>query len=82
MLDILEEELKAIELKIEKKKKEEIHNHKDQIMKLIASEICSRYYFQTGRIQNKLGDDKDVLEAIEILSDKDRYNSILSGEQK
>ena len=82
MLEVMEDELKVIEEKLSKKKKDEIYNHKDQLKKLLEVEIATRYYLQAGKIQNSLSGDKDINEALEILSNKDRYASILSGDKK
>lgn len=82
MLDAIEDDLKRIKEKLLVKKKEEIVGHKDQLKKLLEVEIATRYYLQSGKIQSSLSGDKDILEALEILSDKNRYKAILSGDKK
>ncbi len=82
MLDAIEDDLKRIKEKLLVKKKEEITGHKDQLKKLLEVEIATRYYLQSGKIQSSLSGDKDILEALEILSDKNRYKAILSGDKK
>lgn len=82
MLDAIEDDLKRIKEKLLVKKKEEIAGHKDQLKKLLEVEIATRYYLQSGKIQSSLSGDKDILEALEILSDKNRYKAILSGDKK
>ena len=49
---------------------------------MLEVEISSRFYLQKGKIQNKLRDDPDIDEALKILSEKERYISLLSGDQK
>ena len=61
-------------------KKEQIIQQKKHIKKLLEIEISTRYYLQKGKIQNNLSDDPDIEEALKILSEKDRYKTILSGE--
>ena len=45
---------------------------------MLKSEILSRYYYQKGRIEGSLVHDKDVLKAVEILTDKAQYQKILT----
>lgn len=80
MLSDIENELEEIEQKLKAKKKAQIHNNRAQLKRLLEIEIATRYYLQKGRIQNELNNDKDIDEALKILSDKDRYQGILSGE--
>lgn len=51
--------------------------YKDEIVKHIEKEIISRYFYQKGATKLALRRDKEVEEAIAILKDKARYNSIL-----
>jgi carboxyl-terminal processing protease len=75
-------EIELIEKKLTKKKKEQIIQQKLQLKKLLEVEISTRFYLQKGKIQNKLSDDPDIDEALKILSEKERYISLLSGDQK
>jgi carboxyl-terminal processing protease len=61
---------------------EQIFQQKLQLKKLLEVEISTRFYLQKGKIQNKLSDDPDIDEALKILSEKERYISLLSGDQK
>lgn len=79
VLTDIKKELSTIEEKIKAQKKAKLIEHKQQIKRLIEMEIATRYYFQKGRIQNRLGGDVDVEEALSILVDKKKYDSILSG---
>ena len=51
--------------------------YKDEIVRHIEKEIISRYFYQKGATKLALRRDKEVEEAIAILKDKTRYNSIL-----
>ena len=75
-------ELDSIELKLNVQKKDQIYQQKKQIKKLLEAEIATRYYLQRGRIQNSLSDDRDIEEAIKLLSEQERYDSLLKGESK
>ena len=52
--------------------------YKDQIKKLMASEIVKRYYFQKGELQESLKEDKVLEKALEVLADPELYNKTLS----
>ncbi|MFK8046747.1 MAG: S41 family peptidase [Crocinitomicaceae bacterium] len=56
----------------------DLDQYKSEIIDLLEDEIIGRYYYQTGRIQQSLIEDKYILEAVKILNDKARYNSILN----
>jgi len=55
----------------------DLNKFKKEISGILADEIIGRYYYQSGRIEHALIDDSYILEAIEILNDKARYNQIL-----
>ncbi len=57
--------------------KTELQNHREEINRFLSSEIVGRYYYQAGSIEKSLASDRDVEEAIKILSDKDTYDSLL-----
>ena len=59
-------------------KKEDLNKHKDEIKKLLQQEIVSRYYLYEGDIQSALKGDRDLTAAIELLSNRDKYDKVLS----
>lgn len=52
--------------------------HKDQIKKLMASEIVKRYYFQKGELLESLKGDEVLEKAMEVLADPELYKKTLS----
>lgn len=75
-----------IEQQILDLKRETLHNKdqdlitfKPEIKKLLEQEIAGRYYFQSGMIESTFDQDREVIEAIKILNDSERYQSILKG---
>lgn len=80
-LTAIQTELDSMQVKLNRKKKLELLKHKYQIKNLLEAEIVSRYFFQSGRIENKLGDDPYIKRAVSILSNKEEYQAILSGEK-
>jgi carboxyl-terminal processing protease len=79
ILNNIQSEISGIEGKLKAQKKAKLLEHKEQIKRLIEMEIATRYYFQKGRIQNRLGGDSDVEEALSLLLDKKKYDFVLSG---
>ncbi|MBR3940128.1 MAG: S41 family peptidase [Bacteroidales bacterium] len=64
--------------KVHSDKAIDLQKNREDISELLKSEILTRYYYEKGRIEGLLEDDKEVKAAVEILSDKDRYNNILT----
>lgn len=65
--------------KIDDAKSDDLEKNKDFISEILANEIVSRYYYQIGRIQSSLNYDKDILQAMSVLSDSTKYKQILSN---
>jgi len=78
----VESEIKELKIKLLNDKKKDILEFKDEIKEFLSSEIILRYYYDEGQIQSSLSDDNQVLRAIEVLKNKDLYNSILNGSYK
>lgn len=75
----LKKELDAISTSLKEEKKNDIDKHKKEIEELLRIEIVGRYYYQSGKAEASLVNDEDVAHAVEILSNKKEYNSILSS---
>jgi len=58
-------------------KEEDLKTFETEIKNILKDEIITRYYFQEGRIVSSLLYDEDILKAIEVLNDSERYQSIL-----
>lgn len=80
LLEQISTEIDLIEQKLTDKKREQIYQEKKQIKKLLEVEIATRFYLQIGKIKNELSDDPDIEEALKVLSEKARYQKLLSGE--
>ena len=76
------EEYEALKIKIIHNKEEGLEKFKDEIKRLIKSEIASRYYFRKGRVEALLKTDLEIQKAIEVLSDSVSYASVLDGSVK
>ncbi|RHJ86733.1 S41 family peptidase [Parabacteroides sp. AM08-6] len=73
---------KALEEKLTPDLERDFDRHKEQIKKLLTSEIVRRYYYQKGVLLESLKDDKVLNKALEVLSDTDLYNKTLSSPEK
>ncbi len=54
-----------------------LEKHKLEITKYLEKEIVSRYYLQKGKIEKSLQIDREIQEAISVLGDPARYQSML-----
>lgn len=72
------EDLVQLKALIEERKKEDFTIYKSEIIELLNNEIVSRYYYQSGRIENTLASDPYIKASEKIFSMGD-YNKILNG---
>ena len=52
---------------------------KEEITELLEDEIIGRYFYESGAIAYTVKKDVQVLKALEVLNDREKYNSILTG---
>ncbi len=77
----VQKEYEVLKTKLSHDKKQDLYKNKDEVKRLLQSEIVTRYYYQKGRIENGLRDDKEVKEAITILAAPQKVNTILAKKQ-
>ena len=75
--ELLSEEINILFEKIENNKKNDLENNKEEIKTFLSREIVSRYYYQEGRIIERLKHDKDIDAALKLFNNIEEYNSIL-----
>jgi carboxyl-terminal processing protease len=63
-------------------KEQDVIKYKSDILRYLTEEIVSRYYFQSGRIENSLNNDPDIIKALELFNDPIGYQKILSPTSK
>jgi carboxyl-terminal processing protease len=71
--------MEELEKMVLKDKQEDLQKFREEIALLLKNEIVSRYYFQKGRVEAALDEDPVILKAIEVLENKDIYQSVLDG---
>jgi len=75
--DAIQAEYEAMKAKQKHDKEMDVRKHKDEIVSFLEQEIVSRYYYQQGRTRASFRSDPEIKEAISILSDDQRYASII-----
>ena len=75
--DLISEEFNLLIEKIKLNKENDLENNKEEIISFISNEIVSRYYYQEGRIIDRLKHDKDIDEALRLFKNMDEYHSLL-----
>ena len=74
----IEEQYNLLSFQIKNNKENDLSKNKEELKEFLSDEIVSRYFYQEGRIINRLKYDSEVKEAINILHDLNRYNEILN----
>ena len=75
--NLLNTDFEALKQKITAEKIGAIESNKKDIIIAIQEDISSRFFFQKGKAYQKLADDYEIDEAINILTDEAKYKSIL-----
>lgn len=73
---------KELEAKLTPDLERDFDRNKEQIKKLMASEIARRYYYQKGVLLESLKDDKVLDKALEVLGNPELYQKTLSTPEK
>lgn len=76
----IKSEFEALKTKVSHSKKNDLSLFKEEIRKVLESEIVSRYYFEKGRLVQNFKYDNELNEALKVISDKSTLASILNGE--
>ncbi len=70
-------EYEALLSKVIPSKERDLEKFKGEIKTLLENEIVSRYYFQKGRAEDAFRSDLTIAKSLEILKNKNEYNTIL-----
>ncbi len=80
--EIAKAEFDSLKAKLTPNVDRDLDLFKKDIIDLINSEILKRYYYQKGAIRYSLRDDKELKKALNVLSDNDKYTTLLKPKQK
>ena len=75
--EVIADEVKVLKTKILQDKNNDLIKYKAEIKQLLEYYIVRSYKYQTGATEYLFDKDKDVLEAVAVLKDSERYNEIL-----
>lgn len=78
----LESEYNALLDKLKHNKEEDLFTFKDEIKYILETEIATRYFYQKGKMEAALKTDPVMEKAIEVLSDKQKYDAVFTGNTK
>ncbi len=70
-------DVNAVTQKIQVSKASGLDANKQDIIDAIELEIATQLHLQEGKVYQKLKDDKEIVKAVELLLDTERYSSIL-----
>ena len=76
-----EKEFKALEAQLKPNLDRDLELFRNDIKSIIESEIVQRYYYKKGVLRMQLRDDPILKKAMEVLGNKEMYNSILAPAQ-
>lgn len=76
----IKSEFEALNAKVSHSKKNDLNQFKEEIRRVLENEIVSRYYFESGRIEQAFQYDNDLNEALKVISNRPVLASILKGE--
>lgn len=79
-LDDVSTELASLKAKLTLNGKPAIIKNKDQILRLLESQIVARYYFEKGKVQQGFQYDNELTAAQNLFNEPSRMASILTGE--
>jgi carboxyl-terminal processing protease len=78
-LESLKEELQNLSAKLVNAKKNDLNNHKQEIKRVLETQIVGRYAFEKGKIEHSFQYDQEIAKAKGLFDNQAQINSILEG---
>ena len=75
--DDAKEEFDNLKKKLTHNLSKDLDINKEQIKKILASDIVAAYYYQRGAVENSLRGDKQMEKACQLITERTEYNKIL-----
>lgn len=76
----IQPEYDALKAKLLTSKKNDLQQNKEEIKQVLENEIASRYFYEKGRYETNFKYDKELAQAIKIMTDRSQVASILKGD--
>jgi carboxyl-terminal processing protease len=73
----IKSEIEVIKKKISHNKANDLTRFKDEIREMLEQEIVARYYFQKGMVEATFDDDENILAAINVLNNPEKFKGYL-----
>src|SRR5688572_619466 len=80
--DDVKAEIEQLRKKVSHNKANDLNRFKPEIKELLEQEIALRYYFQKGAIEASFDDDQDIITAMNVLNDPQKFNALLKPAAK
>ena len=77
--DDIKADVEVLKKKIAHNKANDLSRFKPEIKELLEQEIALRYYFQKGAIEASFDDDQDIITAMNVLNDPQKFQSLLKS---
>ncbi len=77
--DEVQAELDLLKSKLSLSSKEALAAHKEEIVKLLETQIVSRYYFERGKVEQSFQYDAEIATAAQIVADASKVKEVLAG---
>ncbi len=78
-LNDMQEAYNELGKKISHHEQQDLITYKEEIKKLLGREIVTQYYYQKGKIQFALANDKEIKQALNLFKDTHKYEAIRAG---
>ncbi|HEY0670062.1 MAG TPA: S41 family peptidase, partial [Sphingobacteriaceae bacterium] len=75
----IKSEYEGLKSKVSFSKKNDLQQFKEEIRRVLESEIITRYYFEKGRLESNFKYDDDIGKALTVIADKPMFASVLKG---
>ncbi|WP_020529477.1 S41 family peptidase [Flexithrix dorotheae] len=79
--DDIKSQISSLEEKISTNKADDLQKFKKEIKAALEHEIAIRFYLQTGEIESSFYTNPDIISAMDILNDQEKYAAILRGSE-
>lgn len=77
----LKAELAMIDDKLDREKGEDLEEFREEIAAFLQIQIINRYYFKKGEIEASFDLDPELVAAVGVINDQEKYASILAGKE-
>jgi len=73
----IQEQIKSLKVKVSHNKENDVLKFKEEIRLILEEEIASRYFLEDGVIESGFDSDPDILAALLVLNDPQKYSTYL-----